>query len=123
MIKQKITNQILHIPFQKEKFFIYIVFSLALFFASLYLTAKFPQIGNFPILIIIAYFFPSLIAFDITNEYKDSLNIPKINHPKKFHVLVLNVLIGWTIVGWLIALYLALTPGILEVIHIEYVDK
>jgi hypothetical protein len=38
-------------------------------------------------------------------------------------VLTLNILTGWTVIGWFIALYLALTPGLLEVAKFEYIEK
>lgn len=63
------------------------------------------------VLIVLAYFVPSLVGFDLVSGYSNTYNIPKLKHPRRFLILFINLILGLTVVGWLISLYLACKPG------------
>lgn len=114
-LRKIVTKETIFIPFQKEKFIVYSLGSLGLVFFSYFLMGIFPQIGNFPILILIAYFIPSIVGFDLFSDYEVTYKIPKLKNPNRGIVLVINLLTGWTIIGWFIALKMSLTPGLVNV--------
>jgi len=120
-LEKLVTTVQLEIPFQKKEFITYTIFSIIGFVASLVLTMMFPAIGNFPVIIITIYFIPSMFSFDIIGMYKEEYKIPKLLHPNRFFITALNIALGWTVIGWIICLKMALTPGKVEVIRVEYI--
>lgn len=120
-LEKLVTTVQLEIPFQKKEFNTYTIFSIIGFVASLVLTMMFPAIGNFPVIIITIYFIPAMISFDIIGMYEKEYKVPKLLHPKRVFITALNIALGWTVIGWIICLKMALTPGTVEVIRVEYI--
>ena len=76
------------------------------------------------IYLIFFYFFPSIVAFDILQNYKD-YNIPSLKHPYRWLIFFTNILLGWTGIGWLILYFWSFKPGnvLAEIVTFDkYID-
>jgi len=120
-LEKIVTTQQISISFQKKEFITYVIFSIIAYVASIVLGMMFPAIGNFPIIILVVYLIPAMISFDLFTMYEKEYKIPKLLHPKRVFITALNIALGWTVIGWIICLKMALTPGTVEVIRVEYI--
>jgi hypothetical protein len=110
---KKVTDvKIIDIPFQGSMFMMWILGTL--FFGgigiALFLNIEQLSLMGF-ILMLVAYFMPAILGFDIASSYNEKFNIPKLKHPRRFPIFFINLLFGLTGVGWLIALLMACRPG------------
>ena len=113
----------LYIPFRFSTFFAYLSCSTVVFILSLTIIANLPQIGLTGILfLIVVYFLPSFIAYDVCALYNDTHNVPKLLHPKRHLILLLNLFSGLTGIGWLAALAFSISPGAVTVTMIKYIE-
>lgn len=119
---EKFEEQInLYLPFRISTFFAYLSCSTIVCAISLLIIFKIPQIGLTGILfLVVLYFLPSFIAYDVLAAYNDTHNVPKLLHPKRQSILLLNLLLGVTGIGWLVALALSISPGSVKVNSIKY---
>jgi hypothetical protein len=111
-----------YLPFSFGKFLAYLSVAFIVSALSLAALLKLPQIGLTGILfLVVVYFLPSFIAYDVTSSYNETHNIPKLLHPKRGMILILNILLGITGIGWLVALALAISPGAVNVTSVRFV--
>lgn len=121
---EKFEEQInLYVPFRISTFFAYLSCSTIVFVLSLTIIVNLPQIGLTGILfLIVGYFLPSFIAYDVCALYNDTHNVPKLLHPKRHLILLLNLFLGLTGIGWLAALAVSISPGAVTVTSIKYIE-
>ena len=60
--------------------------------------------------LIFLYFFPSIVAFDFMQNYKD-YNIPTLKHPYRWIIFITNLLLAGTGIGWLVLYFWSFIPG------------
>jgi hypothetical protein len=114
----------LYLPFKISTFFAYLSCSTIVCLISLLIILKLPQIGLTGILfLLVLYFLPSFIAYDVVAAYNDTHNVPKLLHPKRRFILLLNLLLGVTGIGWLVALALSISPGSVRVNSVKYLKQ
>jgi len=113
----------LYLAFKASTYFSYLLFSSIVFVLSLLIIVKIPPIGLTGILfLIVVYFLPSFIAYDVCALYNDTYNVPKLLHPKRHLILLLNLFLGLTGIGWLAALAVSISPGAVTVTSIKYIE-
>tara|TARA_B100000029_G_scaffold69994_1_gene62203 strand:- start:259 stop:684 length:426 start_codon:yes stop_codon:yes gene_type:complete len=71
------------------------------------------------IFLIILFFFPSIIAFDLTRLYTEE-NIPTLKHPMRWYIFILNIILGVTGIGWLLLYLWACRPGRVTIEVVTY---
>ena len=111
-----------NLPFRFSTFLLHLSCSTIIILISLLIVFKLPKIGFTGLLfLVVVFFWPSFVAYDVCSAYQDSHNVPKLLHPKRLFILLLNLLLGVTGIGWLVALALSISPGSVEVDTVKYV--
>jgi len=121
-LNKVMTEKIINLPFQKDKFIQWLIFSIIIAPLCFYLSQLSIRIisGTSLLLLIGIYFIPTFIAYDFFSLYNEDQNIPQLKNPKRIVVLLINIILGFTVIGWVIALYVAFNPGITRVTIVEY---
>ena len=57
--------------------------------------------------IVLLFFYPSLIAFDVSSRFEDK-GFHEAKHPQRTAIVLCNILVAWTIIAWFLILYWAL---------------
>jgi len=123
--KKTVETEWMQFGFQSKPFFIYFIIHLIFTTISILIIYYLIE-GNYYaiegnhflklfgfmsiIYLIVLYFFPSIVAFDILQNYKD-YNIPSLKHPYRWIIFFTNLLLGWTGIGWLILYFWSFIPG------------
>lgn len=114
MINKKIntTEKDFDIPFHRSLFFVSIGTAILFLFVGLLLSVfseTYGTMGN--LLMILAYFIPSILAWDLISAFREKYKIVYLKHPKRIIIILINLFLGLTVVGWLVALFMACRPG------------
>lgn len=110
------------IPFDPRRYAVWVVVSLVSALLAVAFTAI-PVIGGTAWLVLImVYFIPTLMGFDLFETYKEDYGATRIQSPYKVIILWANLFFGITVVGWLVALYLAMKIGRTTTEITEYVE-
>ena len=131
-LKQNISIETKYIKFQSNIFFSTLIgnffFGTISYFVLVNLKDGPPILklfGFFSIaFLVFLFFFPSVMAFDLTRQYTDK-NIPTLKHPMRWFIFVLNIIFGVTGIGWLLLYFWACRPGnvTVEVVTYEEIEE
>jgi len=109
-------------------FFVHLIFAPISIAIIYYAIEGNPLIQLFALLSVVyllfLYFFPTVIAFDFLQNYKDQ-NIPQLKHPFRWVIFFSNLILGGTGIIWLILYFWSFLPGkvVVEIITFEKVDE
>ena len=138
--KKTVKTEWMQFGFQSKPFFIYFIIHLIFTTISILIIYYLIE-GNYYaiegnrflkffglmsiIYLIVLYFFPSIVAFDLLQNYKD-YNIPTLKHPYRWIIFFTNLLLGWSGIGWLILYFWSFIPGnvLAEIVTFDkYIDQ
>ncbi len=75
------------------------------------------------IYLIFVYFYPSIVAFDFIQQYKEQ-NIPTLKHPNRWVIFFLNLFLGITGIAWIFVYIWSHKPGsvVVEIVTFEKIQ-
>ena len=109
-------------------FFVHLIFipiSITIIFYAIEGNALFKFFALLSILYFIFwYFFPTVIAFDFLQNYKEE-NIPELKHPFRWIIFFSNLIIGGRWIVWLFTYFWSFLPGkiVVEIVTFEKIDN
>ena len=125
-VEVKKTLEAFSSPVQLTEVIQYLLFSLLVAMAAVYIPEAFPS--DFPlqpmlklmgaIVFLALVFLPSFVAFDVFDRFSDE-GFVTVLHPSRHIIWPLNLLLGWTVLGWVLLLIWSLN---LPLVHIERVE-
>ena len=125
-----IKKESMELGFQTTYFFASLVVHLILSIISLYVinhiienegTSLIRFFGLLSVIyLIFVYFYPSIVAFDFIQQYKEQ-NIPTLKHPNRWGIFFLNIFLGITGIAWLFLYIWSHKPGsvVVEIVTFE----
>ena len=131
-LKKNVSVETKFIEFQSNFFFSTLIANIFLGTISYFVLANIkdgpPILKLFGLLslifLLILFFFPTVVAFDLTRLYLDK-NIPILKHPMRWAIFILNLVFGISGIGWILLYFWACRPGsvTVEVVTYEEVEE